>query len=287
MLAYLKSRMNFKHKRPALIAFYIYKAIYQRLVFKKPQSKKILFIVGCQRSGSSIMNRVFMRDINAKVYREASVLSSLDVQKLRLDPVDSLKAAFSKDNVPLIVLKPMVEAQNISTLLDQFPESYALWLFRHYKDVASSNLKAFGLRNGINDLRPIVLEEPNNWRSEKVSAQTRAIVLKYFSENMNPHDAAALFWYARNQLFFEQNLQKNPKVIMLRYEDFVYRSDDMMRSVYRCMGLPNPGGRIAREVHPRSVRKGSTVVLSPDIEGLCDKMLSKLNLVYVKKQGLM
>jgi hypothetical protein len=275
--------MNIKHTRPYLTAFNIYKVIYQRFFLKKPQSKKILFIVGCQRSGTTVMTRVFNRDVKAKVYMEHSVLSSKDALRLRLDPVDSLKEVFSRENASFIVLKPLVELQNISTLLHQIPESHALYLFRHYKDVASSNLKRFGMHNGINDLRPIVLEDPNNWRSENVSAQTRAVVDRYFSETMNPYDAAALFWYARNQLFFEQNLDTNDKMTVLKYEDFVNSSDNIMKSIYSRLGLLYPSNRIAQEVHPQSVRKGSAIILSPEIEYLCSKMLNKLDILYTKK----
>jgi hypothetical protein len=41
-------------------------------------------------------------------------------------------------------------------------------MFRNYESVASSNLKVFGINNGINDLKPIINDDKNNWRSEKV-----------------------------------------------------------------------------------------------------------------------
>jgi hypothetical protein len=53
------------------------------------------------------MIRIFTRDIKA--------LSSLGVQKLRLDPVDSLKVVFFRANASLIVLKSLVELEKALT----------------------------------------------------------------------------------------------------------------------------------------------------------------------------
>jgi hypothetical protein len=87
-------------------------------------------------------------------------------------------------------------------------------MFRGYKDVASSNIKYFGLTNGTNDLIPIVNHEPNNWRSENVSSHVRETILKYFSKDMNPYDAAVLFWFARNSIYFDRELDENPRVML-------------------------------------------------------------------------
>ncbi len=135
--------------------------------------RKTLSIVGCQRSGTSVMQRVFERDLNVKIYGERSRLSS--IEGIRLNPLNTVVEEIQKDKAQFIVLKPLVESQNVLTLLDTFPNSKALWLFRDYKDVANSNLKTFGIKNGIHDIRPIVENQPDNWRSERVSDDVRRV----------------------------------------------------------------------------------------------------------------
>ncbi|MCB0187535.1 MAG: hypothetical protein KDE31_24875, partial [Caldilineaceae bacterium] len=217
----IQSRLGIRHVTPELVTLYLRKAAHQTLWGKRPANPSILPIFGCQRSGTSLLTRVFFRDLNAKVYRETSALSSSDQEsqrrKLRMNSLDEIKQILGRDRASLIVLKPLVESQRAPEILRCFPNARALWLYRHYKDVAASNLQAFGMDNGINDLRPIVRGESQNWRSEGTSAETREQVSKFFHETMNPYDAAALFWYARNRLFFELALDTNERVRLCQY----------------------------------------------------------------------
>ncbi len=221
---------------------------------------------------------IFERDLDTKIYRESSPLSSNDIPlQLRLNPLPMVKDAIAMHRVPLVVLKPLVESQNALTLLEHLPKSRILWMYRHYKDVAASNLRAFGIRNGINDLRPIVQNQANNWRSENTSEETRATLKRYFREDMQPLDAAALFWYARNRLFFEMNLDKHPKAMLCQYESLGKDPSSMMRQIYRFLDSPYPGDHVTKDVHAQSIGKGHTVTLSADIEALCDTLLEDLN----------
>lgn len=238
----------------------------------------VVMIQGCQRSGTSLTYWIFERDFNARIYRESSVLSSADTAEgVRLNPLDEVTAEVERHTVPLVVMKPLVESQRALELLDSFDDGRVLWLYRHYQDVASSNLKAFGMENGINDLRPLVHNEAGNWRAENSSEETRAIVGRFFSEHMNPYDAAALFWYARNRLFFEQNLDQDPRVLLCRYEDLVTRPAETMRGVYQFIGQPYPGDQVVQDVHPQSVGKGRESRLSAEVETLCTQLLDDLD----------
>jgi len=227
------------------------------------------------------MLRIFEKDLNTKVYGEFSKLSSGDVhQKIRLNPLDSVKEVIDKDRAPLIISKPLVETQNSLKLLDYFNGSKALWMYRHYKDVALSNLKRFGIENGINNLRPIVENNPQNWKSESVSESVRKIVLEHFSEDMNPYDAAALFWFVRNNLFFELRLDENPNVMMCRYEDLVMNPLEIINKIYEFIGHNFPGQKMVSEIYSLSLGKGRRVELSPEIDLLCKEFLEKLDKVY-------
>lgn len=279
----MKKRLNIKNVTFDLLVFYIYKRLYQRLMLAKPPQPKILFIMGCQRSGTSLLTRVFVRDLNAIVYRESSSLSSDDPLKLRLNELANVDAQFARHRAELIVAKPLVESQNAITLLERFPNSHSLWAYRHYKDVAASSLKAFGDDVGIEDLRPFIQNDQSNWRSQNSSAETRSIIQKHFSEKMNKHDAAALFWFARNQLFFEQGLDAHPRVTLLRYEEFVMDPPSSINKIYNFLKIHFPGKQILKEVHAKSVKKGNDIDLSPEIETACQNLYQKLNTHYFTK----
>ncbi len=261
------------------------KSTYQKVMVPKSGEKNILFIVGSQRSGTTMLSDIFDKDLNIKVYREVSKLSTKHHTKRRLDSFDSVAKEINKNRVKSIVAKPLVESQNIDKLLAYFENAKALWVFRDYKDIVASNLKKFGDRNGINNLKHIYEKTPNNYRSDRVSDQTYEIISRYYSEDMSPWDAAALSWYARNILFFERALEGYPRVRMCKYEDLVAAPEKTMHSIYSFMGADFPKKKIFSEVHQGSVRKGNQVQLSPEVEALCQKMLEQLDAVYGKQQN--
>ncbi|MEM9886781.1 MAG: sulfotransferase domain-containing protein [Bacteroidota bacterium] len=240
--------------------------------------RRILLIVGCQRSGTSMLRAVFGKDPMTKIFAEKSVLSSDDkIYNIRLNAINKLNEQLESYNYPLLVLKPLVESQYTTSLLDEIPNSKAIWLYRHYVGVAYSNLKKFGMQNSINNLRPIAKGEMDNWRSENLAPETVALVKKYFSEDMNPYDGAALFWYVRNSLFFQQELQDNEKVMLLNYEDLTTQPEKKVQSVYNFMQFPYPNKAIAGLIHENKKAKLlDRSVFSPVITELCEAMFQQL-----------
>ena len=156
-------------------------------------------------------------------------------------------------------------------------------MYRNYKDAASSDLARFGIKNGVNNIRPIVDNTPENWRSEKVSEQTRKIIVRHFCEKMNPYDAAVLFWFSRNSLFFELGLDTNPNVLMCPYEELVRFPAKVVSATYGILGQNYPGDKIVTKVHSRSISKGKDVQLSPEIDNLAKELLDKLDKVQRNK----
>lgn len=258
--------------RAFLASKYVYQHI-RRLGQQEP--KRILLIVGCQRSGTTLMQQIFDRDLNAKIFAEYSEISK-SYQNLRLKPLATVKRIFERNPAPLIVAKPLAETQNTLKLLAYFPGAKALFMYRNYMDVASSDLKQFGMRNGIDNLRPIVRGENDNWRSEGVPEDVRALLRERFAEDMNPYDAAALFWYARNRFFFDLGLDRHPSVVPYRYEDLVTDPPGMIARLYGLVGMEFPVEN-ASVVSASSLGKGKDVPLSADVDALCRGLLKRLD----------
>ena len=270
----------FTPKRMKRRIFLDLKHFYQDTFTRKKKDKNIVFIMGCQRSGTTMLNELFDRDFAIRTYGEFSNLSSTHRPRLRLNPYPMVEEQISRNHAKTIVLKPLVESQNIDKLFDYFPNSRAIWAYRHYKDVASSNLKIFGPDNGINDLRPIFLDEEDNWRAERSSPSTKEIVKKFFSEDMPKHDAAALFWYVRNVLYFERNLDSNPRVYLCNYKELASNSSEVFKEIYRFIGMPYPNKELTSDVRSSSIGKGSNIELSSDVEALCESLWLRLNEAY-------
>jgi len=218
---------------------------------------------------------MFFRDIDCVVFREKSALTG-GAEGLRYKTFPEVAQRAERKHASLIVFKMLVESQRALEFLDAIPNARAIWLFRNYQDVASSNLKKFGPQNGIEDLRPFLAPEQENWRSEGCSDMTVGTIRRLFADDMNPNDAAALFWYSRNRLFFEQELDDNPRVLAIEYESFVTAPARISRDIYDFAGLQYPGDKTTREISTASVRKGQQLQLSSEVQRLCEDLLIEL-----------
>ena len=258
------------------------KALFQPIIYSQKLQKKLIFIIACQRSGTSIMVKVFKKDFRTKVYEdEHSALTSEDKKNfIRFNSFDSLSNIFQKVHAKIIITKPLVELQNILSFFTFFPGSKAVWIYRNYKDVAYSNITHFGVDNGHNNLRPILSNTQDNWRSQNLPNEIRKVVQEYYSDEMDSYDAAALFWYVRNALFFSLGLDKRSDVIMCKYEDFVQYPKDNMRRIYKFLQINYPGDKIVDEVHAKATGKGRTLDLSAPIEKLCSDLYIKMEEAY-------
>ena len=125
----------------------------------------------CQTENSVAASTAFAESNSLSVVPESDIGDCL--ARRRLDPHARVSKILANLRSGLVVIKPLVESQNALGLLDQYEGSMGLWMFRSYKAVAASNLKYFGRRNGIEDLRPIVQEDRSDWRCERITNETR------------------------------------------------------------------------------------------------------------------
>ncbi len=266
-----------------------YKPLYQRLKYDSKE-KKIIFIFGAMRSGTTLLSHVFNLMPYTSVYGEESVLSDKDKYKLRWNPINEIKKEFDQSSAPLIVCKPLVESQNARKILDEFPNSHAIWLYRHYADSSKSNVVKFGAtRGGINNIKPIVdqLFAKNNdwtsWKTENVSDNTRDLIKKYYSDSMSPNDAAALFWYARNVLYFEQGLENIEKVHLLSYEDFIHNPKPFIKVMFDKQDLDfSLEDKYFKYIHDSSIGKGKDFQLNSDLQKDLEELYDSLDMHKMK-----
>jgi hypothetical protein len=268
-------------KRIRLASKHIYHSI-RRRAHDRP---RVLFIVGCQRSGTTMMLRLFDADFNCRGFNDSSELSSADTKgRVRWNPLPDVAAVINRVPAPLVVAKALVETQNVRKLLDYFPSSKALFIYRRrYADVARSDMLKFGARNGIYNLRPIATRDPRNWRSEGASRSVQELVARLWSEEMNANDAAVLFWYARNQLFFDLDLANHPAVMLCQYEYLTQHPDAFMRRIYDFVGVDAPDVLKTAEVRPPGEEK--VLELSREVRLLCEQLQARLDAHFQRQIG--
>jgi len=196
---------------------------------------------------------------------------------IRLNPLPIVKNQLENVQAPLIILKPIVESHRTVELLNHFENSRAIWIYRNYKDVAVSNIRRFGEQNPISDLAAVIGGAANNWRAESVPPDVEEFLRTHFSSEMASQDAAVLFWYMRNRLFFDLELEKNPKVILCRYESLAKHPQCVMPKLYDFLGQKYPGRYIYKYTHSHSIKKGRDLTLDPEINNTAVSLLQRLD----------
>lgn len=247
--------------------------------FPRDAPKAVVLVAGCQRSGTTLMLEIFDADRRSVTFPERSALSTSAEDRLRLKPLPEVKKSLERIPAALLVLKPLVESQNLPLLLQGLDHCHAIWMYRRPEAVAASDLSYFGMGSGERNLRLLLTNEPPNWRGELVPETTRSVLSRYYRPGTNPYDAAALFWWARTSLFFDLRLHERPDVRLCSYERLVAEPERKARELYDFIGLSYPDRDITKGVHRQSAGRGGEVVLSPDVRQLCEELWQHLDRV--------
>jgi hypothetical protein len=217
---------------------------------------------------------LFRRDLQTCVYGERGLGTDRD---LRMRALDEVRRIFDSERANLLVSKPLVESQHALELLAEFPESKAVWMFRNYVDVVRSATRLFGRESALDNLRGIV--DPaakQTFSAENIDSRTRDIVAQNFSESMSTENAQALFWYVRNNIYFQRELDRNERVKLVEYESFVAQPAASLRDVYSFIGCEYPGDQLVADVHSRSVRAQPSQLINKSLADLCEALLYRL-----------
>ena len=251
----------------------ISKIIRWRFASDRKDYGQIVFVLGCQRSGTTLLMNCFDQDRRARVFRDDSALTGFRGNRLRLKPYCETERTLANCRSPLVVSKPLLDSQLADEILSDYPRSKAIWMFRNYRGVIGSSLKKFSSQ--VESIRRVV-DQPDDWRGERVHQRTVDFIKPFVSSDMRREDAAALIWIARNQLFFDQTFDNSKLVSVLNYEDLVSSSDDAMRRIYGFLELDFPPYSITHSIHQNSLVRGKELEIDATIEQACKALQRRL-----------
>ena len=243
------------------------------IVRARPDERRVVLIFGCQRSGTTMLQQTFL-DRSWRVL----ILEEHDRRLVGPGPEETTWQDYSTvlgriRRLPfeVVAAKPLVESASATELMDAAGPVKAVWMLRRYPEVAQSNVSRFGVDNPYRDLEPIRSRDVLDWRYRGVTEETWETVTALSKRRLTPFDAAALFWWTRNQLYFDQRLWEDDRIRILRYERACNQPDEVIRSLSDHIGLALPLGSIAPRVRARPF-PSETRELDPDVERLCRKL---------------
>ena len=240
-----------------------------------PQSRRrSLLILGCQRSGTTMLQQSLLdrsRQVIVLGETDPKLVQPADADGLRWKSCAEVSAELAKLPFELVVTKPLVESHRAAELLDSLPNSRAIWMFRHYLPVASSNLAKFGTANGHSDLAKLLSGGSGEWRAQ-CSDEVRGRIQSIVSKGVSDLDAAALFWWARNQLYFDQQLWQDSRVRLLRYESVVHNPARCLAELKDFLGIDISAGPAQRAIRQSAKQQAQ---LEPAVEELCAELFDR------------
>jgi len=236
-----------------------------------PHRPRALFICGSQRSGTNMLQGVLNSSARTRVYNEDHPKA---FKKYRLKELGEISNLVNRAPCPWVVFKCIMDSQHTRQLLNQFPESKCIWIFRDYRDVAeSAERKWMDAQRHI--IRNIAERDHtwDRWYTETLSDERRELVRRLYYPEMTELTAGAIKWYLRNQLFFDLKLQDcADRVLLVNYNRLVTNPNQEFDRVGRFLKLSIPQSAYGH-VHDRSLQKPLASKLDPRVTDLCDQLM--------------
>jgi hypothetical protein len=250
------------------------KAAYQRL---QPQSPGLrVFVAGMQRSGTNMLMDVLERSRETDVVHESDA-RAFDNYEMRPAPV--IHQLIAASHAPVFIIKALCELDHLRTLMDAFAPTKALWLVRDYNDAVSSALVSFN--NFAQQVGRIADDrDADGWRGRGMSDATHALVRRLYTPDMNDATAAALIWYLRNVLYFEQQFERDERVLLAHYENLVTQPQLEFPRIFEFLGLRYTPF-VSNQVFASSIHRREPPAIAAPVRDLCDTLSARFRALAI------
>lgn len=228
-----------------------------------------VFVAGVQRSGTNMLMGALDRSLASDVYHESDNRAFAGYEMREPEVVADL---IRRSPAPVFVIKALCELQHLPALMDRFAPARTVWIYRDFRDVTNSMMASF--KSVPATVRRIAEEGAAvGWWGEGMSDDTRAFLRAAVARDPDAHTSAALLWYLRNRLFFELGLDRDQRVLLIRYEDLVTEPPRVLREVAAFAGIPY-STRLGRGIHPRSIGRRPEPAMDPQVRAACEGLMA-------------
>jgi hypothetical protein len=248
-----------------------------------PGTAMPVYLLGVQRSGTNMLVRGLEAapefEVRNENDRETFVRFRLRVDRV----VPVVEASRHK----YVLFKPLCDAAQAPFLLDGLPTTTpgrAIWAYRDVDGRARSAVAKFGTTN-LDVLRKIAAGRGEDlWQAQAISADNRSLLRGFSYDHMNPYEAAALFWFIRNSLYFDLALDRRDDVTLASYDAMVADPEQAMRDLCHFLDFPY-GPQLVAHIDARSSTGRPPLDLDPAIRRLCSEMSDRLETSRLQQSG--
>jgi hypothetical protein len=237
----------------------------------KPGSRPA-FLLGCGRSGTSMLVLQLGRSWQIDVYNESNP-AAFDHWRLR--PLPVIREIVGRSRASFTLFKPILDTYRACLLLDNFPEAKILFAFRHYDDVVNSSLKKFGVNNRITHVNAWVGEDFAEFADLRPPAETEAFIRTHWQPGLSPESGAALYWLFQNRLFFDLGLVADRRVRLVCYESVVNHPATELTAICDFLQIRFEPA-MAAGIFASSVQHAPAPAIAEHLRQTCDAMWQQL-----------
>lgn len=232
----------------------------------------VSFVAGVQRSGTNMLMNVLERSFVTEVIHERD-RRAFDRYQMR--DAGRIRALLESSRAEHFIIKSLCELQDLTRLMDEFAPARTIWIVRDYNDVVNSMCASFSNQSRLVN-RIAENRDNGGWQGKGMSDATHERIKSVMHENISDTSAAALMWYYRNQLFFEQGFDRDPRVLLVRYESLVTQPEPEFRRIFMFLGIGYRPWH-SRKVVAHSIRKARIPEIEPPVRALCDGMTEQFD----------
>jgi hypothetical protein len=241
-----------------------------------------VYVVGLQRSGTNMLTRGLDRAPEFEVHSEND-RAAFDRFLLRSD--ETIGRIVARSRHRFVLFKPLCDSHRVDDLLDRVRSrtpGRAIWVYRDVDGRARSALSKFG-RNNLLVLADIAAGwAVDAWQAQRLSSSTLEVISSFDYRVMTPETAAALFWWARNGLYFELGLDLRPDVMLASYDDLLRDPAVGMGAICSFLGLEYRPELVAH-IAPRS-RGRAALAIDPRVRHLCDQLQERMDTTLLQQR---
>jgi len=187
---------------------------------------------------------------------------------------------------PLISFGCILDSQSANELLSRFEGAKAIWVYRRYVDVANSCARMQWGHHLMEFIQWVAHGELERLgaRGKHISEKTVRLFGRLFREDLSTVDSACLYWYMRNQLYFDLGLHNDPRVLIVKYEDTARNKENAFRRIFGHLGFTfDPA--VIEGIFASSVGKHPKPSIDPAIQEVCETLKTRLDVYYARTSG--
>lgn len=235
-----------------------------------------VFLVGAQRSGTNMVVHGLAQAPEFDVYNEGDRAA---FSRFQLRPDAQIRRLVDASPHRYVLLKPLCDTHRARELLDDMGTARPgrlIWVYRGVDARTRSQLTKFG----DSDRRVLrefaVTGSTGRWQVQGLPADSIELIRSLDFDTLSPESGSALFWYVRNQLFFQLHLSDRPDVRLTSYEAFLQDPSTTMRALCDFLGFPY-SGRLVAHVMPRPTPHRRPLDIDPTIRERCAQLQARLD----------